>query len=147
VDCRLVVGDSGIRPCFLCIEYSSLTSDLHCRDSFQRARLKSLQRPVEGLRMHQVSLSSRAHRQRSSIIPITEIVRSCHLIPVFGRKANPGWTSATVLDLCPKFYLNPYLRHHDFYLLRYLVDRHAARKAAEERRVRIRALGRAGRHN
>ncbi|KAJ7858828.1 hypothetical protein B0H14DRAFT_3085030 [Mycena olivaceomarginata] len=79
---------------------------------------KSLQRPVEGLRMHQVSLSSRAHRQRSSIIPITEIVRSCHLIPVFGRKANPGWTSATVLDLCPKFYLNPYLRHHDFYLLR-----------------------------
>ncbi|KAJ7875486.1 hypothetical protein B0H14DRAFT_3083210 [Mycena olivaceomarginata] len=108
---------------------------------------KSLQRPVEGLRMHQVSLSSQAHRQRSSIIPITEIVRSCHLIPVFGRKANPGWTSATVLDLCPKFYLNPYLRHHNFYLLRYLVDRHAARKAAEERRVRIRALGRAGHHN
>ncbi|KAJ7808119.1 hypothetical protein B0H14DRAFT_3091164 [Mycena olivaceomarginata] len=62
---------------------------------------KSLQRPV--------SLSSRAHCQRSSIIPITEIVRSCHLIPVFSRKANPGWTSATVLDLCPKFYLNPYL--------------------------------------
>ncbi|KAJ7193475.1 hypothetical protein GGX14DRAFT_537556 [Mycena pura] len=79
---------------------------------------KPLQPPVEALRMHQVSLSSHGHRQRSSIIPINEIVRSCHLIPVFGKKANPGWTSDTVLDVCPKFFLNPYLRHHDFYLFR-----------------------------
>ncbi|KAJ6564347.1 hypothetical protein B0H19DRAFT_941521 [Mycena capillaripes] len=106
---------------------------------------KPLQPPVTGLGMHQVSLSSQNLRQRSSIIPINEIVRSCHLIPVFGRAANPEWTSETVLDHCKSFYLNPYLRHHDFYLFRYLVAVHAAKNAAAERSVRIRTLGRAGR--
>jgi hypothetical protein len=27
---------------------------------------------------------------------------------------NNTWTSDNVLDLCPKFYLNSYLRHDDF---------------------------------
>ena len=111
---------------------------------------KPLQPPVVDIGMHQVSLSSRNLRQRSSIIPVSAIVRSCHLIPVFGRSINLGWTSDTVLDLCKSFYLNPYLRHHDFYLFRYLVAIHASRKAAAEaaewRRVRIRTLGRAGRY-
>ncbi|KAJ7933143.1 hypothetical protein B0H13DRAFT_1532912, partial [Mycena leptocephala] len=52
---------------------------------------KPLQRPVADLGMHQVSLSSHNHRQRSSIIPVSDIVRSCHLIPVFGRTADLGW--------------------------------------------------------
>ncbi|KAJ7330893.1 hypothetical protein DFH08DRAFT_708629 [Mycena albidolilacea] len=108
---------------------------------------KPLQRPIAGIEMHQVSLSSRNHRQRSSIIPIGDILRSCHLIPVFGRSANPRWTSDVVLDVCTSFYLNPYLRHHDFYLFRYLVAVHASRRAVEDRRVRIRLLGRAGRHS
>ncbi|KAJ7779093.1 hypothetical protein B0H16DRAFT_1878677 [Mycena metata] len=106
---------------------------------------KPLQQPVVGLGMHQVSLSRRMNRQNSSIIPVTDILRSCHLIPVFGKVANRTWESGIVLNQCDKFYLNPYLRHHDFFLFRYLVDVHASRKAAEERRVRIRALGRAGR--
>ncbi|KAJ6456801.1 hypothetical protein C8R47DRAFT_996166 [Mycena vitilis] len=106
---------------------------------------KPLQAPVAGLGMHQVSLSSRNLRQRSSIIPVSEIARSCHLIPVFGRAADAGWTSDTVLDRSKSFYLNPYLRHHDFYLFRYLVSVHAAKKEAEDRRVRIRLHGRAGR--
>jgi hypothetical protein len=48
--------------------------------------------------MHQVSLSSQNMHQRSSIIPVGDIVRSCHLIPVFGRSIDPGWTSDTVSD-------------------------------------------------
>ncbi|KAJ7114333.1 hypothetical protein C8R44DRAFT_577856, partial [Mycena epipterygia] len=46
---------------------------------------KPLQQPLVDLGMHQVSLSSRHHRQNSFITPISDIVRSCHLIPVFGR--------------------------------------------------------------
>ncbi|KAJ7880811.1 hypothetical protein B0H14DRAFT_2253083, partial [Mycena olivaceomarginata] len=46
---------------------------------------KPLKTPVPNIRMHKVSLSSRNHCQHSSIIPITEILRSCHLIPVFGK--------------------------------------------------------------
>ncbi|KAJ7192314.1 hypothetical protein GGX14DRAFT_380220, partial [Mycena pura] len=105
---------------------------------------KPLKTPVPNVRMHELSLSFRNHRQNSSIIPITEILRSCHLVPVFGKSANPTWTSDRVLDQCRSFYLNPYLRHHDFYLFRYLVDLYDSRKAEEQRRVRIRQFGRAG---
>ncbi|KAJ7318309.1 hypothetical protein DFH08DRAFT_1036468 [Mycena albidolilacea] len=105
---------------------------------------KPLKTPVPNIRMHKVSLSSRNHRQHSSIIPITEILRSCHLIPVFGKSVSPLWTSDRVLDQCKYFYLNPYLRHHDFYLFRYLVDLYDYKRAEEQRRVRIRQFGRAG---
>ncbi|KAJ6550701.1 hypothetical protein B0H10DRAFT_2379627 [Mycena sp. CBHHK59/15] len=107
---------------------------------------KPLTQPVANIGMHQVSLSSRGLRQNSGIVPITDIVCSCHLIPVFGRSVNPTWTSELVLDQCKSFYLNPYLRHHDFYLLHYLVDIYTSRKADEAHRVRMRLLGRAGRH-
>ncbi|KAJ7503985.1 hypothetical protein B0H11DRAFT_1710495, partial [Mycena galericulata] len=59
---------------------------------------KPLQNPVANLGMHQLSLSRRNHYQNSSIIPITDIVRSCHLIPVFGGTVNQTWASDTVLD-------------------------------------------------
>ncbi|KAH9909444.1 uncharacterized protein BXZ73DRAFT_59483 [Epithele typhae] len=70
--------------------------------------------------MFQVSVSSHNHHRRSSIIPITSIARSCHLIPVFGKAVNRAWTTDNVLDLCKRFFVNPYLRHHDFVLFRYL---------------------------
>ncbi|KAJ7762799.1 hypothetical protein DFH07DRAFT_867460 [Mycena maculata] len=76
---------------------------------------KPFTQPVANLGMHHVSLSSRNHRQHSEIIPVTDFVRSCHLIPVFGHSVDPTWTSEHVLDQCISFYLNPYLRHHDFY--------------------------------
>ncbi|KAJ7463128.1 hypothetical protein B0H11DRAFT_2159912 [Mycena galericulata] len=83
---------------------------------------KPLKTPVPDIGMHEISLSSRNHRQNSSIIPISHIFRSCHLIPVFGRAINPTWTSDHVLDQCKLFYLNPYLRHHDFYLFQRLTS-------------------------
>lgn len=105
---------------------------------------KPLNPPVKNIKMHEVSLSSRDHRQHSSIIPVSQILRSCHLIPIFGKSVDPMWTADRVLDQCKSFYLNPYLRHHDFYLFRYLVDLYDSRKAEEARRARVRHLGRAG---
>ncbi|KAJ7737447.1 hypothetical protein DFH07DRAFT_753069 [Mycena maculata] len=105
---------------------------------------KPLKNPVPNIRMHEVSLSSRNHRQNSSIIPLTQVLRSCHLIPAFGKSVDPTWTSDRVLDQCKSFYLNPYLRHHDFYLFRYLVDLYDSRRAEEQRRVRRKQFGRAG---
>ncbi|KAJ7776026.1 hypothetical protein DFH07DRAFT_983220 [Mycena maculata] len=100
--------------------------------------------PAPDIGMHEISLSSRNLRQNSSIIPITDIFRSCHLIPAFGRSADLTWTSDRVLDQCKFFYLNPYLRHHDFYLFRYLVDLYDSKRAEAQRRARVRHLGRAG---
>jgi len=88
---------------------------------------KSFTSPAPDIEMYHLSLSSHNHRQRASIIPITQIVRSCHLIPAFGKEVDLQWASESVLENATHFYLNPYLRHHDFFLFRYLVDRHKAR--------------------
>ncbi|KAH9950697.1 hypothetical protein B0H21DRAFT_776616 [Amylocystis lapponica] len=74
--------------------------------------------PVADIGMFKVSHSTRSHRRRVSIIPITQIERSCHLIPHWGRKMVHSWLSADVLDQCRSFYVNPYLRHEDFILFR-----------------------------
>ncbi|KAJ7749094.1 hypothetical protein DFH07DRAFT_1035450 [Mycena maculata] len=105
---------------------------------------KPLKPPAPDIGMHEISLSSRNLRQNSSIIPITDIFRCCHLIPAFGRSADLTWTSDRVLDQCNFFFLNPYLRHHNFYLFCYLVDLYDSKRAEAQRRARVRHLGRAG---
>jgi len=77
--------------------------------------------PVPDLGMYQVSRSSRHHRRRASIIPVTQIERTVHLIPKFGRQMDSSWNSENVLELCKIFFVNPYLRHLDFLLFRYLL--------------------------
>ena len=72
--------------------------------------------------MYIVSHSTRQHRRHASIISVTDIVRTVHLIPFAGKSIDRTWTSDTVLDQCTRFLVNAYLRHHDFVLLRYQVD-------------------------
>ena len=38
--------------------------------------------------MFKVSISTRNHHRRTSIIPITQIVRSCHLLPIWGKQID-----------------------------------------------------------
>ncbi|KAF8057386.1 hypothetical protein FPV67DRAFT_1724001, partial [Lyophyllum atratum] len=83
---------------------------------------KPLRTFEKNLGMYQTSFSSQNHRQRASIIKASQLFSSCHLIPCFGRAANPAWGSESVINDAPSFYLNPYLRHFDFYHLRYLPD-------------------------
>ncbi|KAJ7588269.1 hypothetical protein C8J56DRAFT_1004496 [Mycena floridula] len=55
----------------------------------------------------------------SSIVPVANIHRSAHLLPKFGPVAPVEWTSSSpaaatltssnVLDLCPTFYVNPFV--------------------------------------
>jgi len=74
--------------------------------------------------MYKVSMSTRdGGYANASIIPITHIVRSCHLIPAFGDRIDYSWTQDNVLKKSLDFFLNPYLRHLDFFLLRYVDDR------------------------
>jgi len=73
--------------------------------------------------MHKTSLSTRSGGYgNTSIIPITQVMRSCHLVPVFGKEVDRSWTRKNVLKKSPYFFLNPYLRHLDFFLYRYLQD-------------------------
>ena len=69
--------------------------------------------------MYVIGASTRNHHRRTSVVPVSKLRRSCHLIPRFGRaQINPTWHSANVLDQDIKFYVNCYLRHIDFILLR-----------------------------
>jgi hypothetical protein len=52
-----------------------------------------------------------------SIIPIDQIEWSTHLILVYWKKCNDGWTTKRVLDLCRSFLVNSYLCYEDHCLL------------------------------
>lgn len=72
--------------------------------------------------MFKVSHSTHNFRRHASVIPVTQIVCSCHLLPIWGKRADPTWTSNNVLDKCTRFFVNPYLQHHDFILFKYLQE-------------------------
>lgn len=76
----------------------------------------------EDLGMFSVARSTRQQWLYATIIPITQIARTCHLLPNFGKSKNPSRTSQNILDRCERFFVNPYLRHSDFVILRLLVD-------------------------
>ena len=72
--------------------------------------------------MYKTSPSTRKGYGNTSIIPMAHIARSCHLIPVFGERMDRSLTHDTALKNSVAVFLNPYLHHLDFFLLRYLND-------------------------
>nr|GAT52131.1 predicted protein [Mycena chlorophos] len=72
----------------------------------------------ETLGMFKITAATRQNQRHASIIPVSYINRSCHLIPKYPRLIPLGITSENALDKVKEFYLNPYLRHIDFVLLR-----------------------------
>lgn len=95
--------------------------------------------PASDTGFYSLALSTRSQQQHSAVIPASDILRTCHLIPVFGRRqaVSLGWTSDRVLEQASSFYLNPYLRHYDFYLLRFLVDKHEQREHQREEQLEL----------
>ncbi|KAI8977704.1 hypothetical protein BD414DRAFT_580162 [Trametes punicea] len=56
---------------------------------------------------------SYTHRVRhAAIVPVRNIVRSCHLIPVWGERVDRTWTSDTVIEKATYFHLNEFSDHH-----------------------------------
>ena len=75
--------------------------------------------PVTDQRLGMYKTSVSAPAKGYAIIPITSIVRSCHLLPVFEDQFDETGTDNDV-DERSHFFLNPYLRHIDFFLFRFL---------------------------
>ncbi|KAH6906003.1 hypothetical protein BKA70DRAFT_1498918 [Coprinopsis sp. MPI-PUGE-AT-0042] len=59
-------------------------------------------------RMYQVARLMDENGPRASIIPLTMVEASTHLIPKFGPIAPSEWKSSSVLDLAHKFYANSF---------------------------------------
>ncbi|KAJ6526345.1 hypothetical protein B0H19DRAFT_1084449 [Mycena capillaripes] len=62
--------------------------------------------------MYKVSRVIKNGDQLASIIPVTNIQRSIHLLPKFGAVAPLEWKSHNVLDKCPVFFANPWTDRH-----------------------------------
>lgn len=74
----------------------------------------------EDLAMFSVKPSTHNHYRAVSLIPVTEIMRSCHLIPQWGKSIDRTWTQENIYEKCDVFYVNPYLRLSDFVLFRFI---------------------------
>ncbi|KJA28252.1 hypothetical protein HYPSUDRAFT_129651 [Hypholoma sublateritium FD-334 SS-4] len=100
---------------------------------------KPFRTPAADIGMFTTANSTRNHRRRASVIPLTDIIHSCHLIPVFGSASatDLGWTSTTSLQEASSFYLNPYLRHYDFYFYRYMVDLHLQQEDERQKQLEV----------
>ncbi|KAI0828570.1 hypothetical protein BC628DRAFT_1409157 [Trametes gibbosa] len=73
--------------------------------------------------MYIVSPSTQNRQRNVSIIPLSDILRSCHLIPCWGRQIQPQVVAGDILDdVTMKFFVNPHLRHHDFIVFRLLCN-------------------------
>ncbi|EPQ49860.1 hypothetical protein GLOTRDRAFT_51483, partial [Gloeophyllum trabeum ATCC 11539] len=64
--------------------------------------------------MYRVVRSIQNGERLASIIPVSQIERSVHLLPKFGPVVPRDWTSSTVLDLAAAFFVNPFLDRHTF---------------------------------
>ncbi|KLO08261.1 hypothetical protein SCHPADRAFT_835579, partial [Schizopora paradoxa] len=57
----------------------------------------------------------RGQKRNAEVIPLRNIVSSCHLVPRFGKVCDPLITSPNALDHSQQFYFNPYLHLHAFF--------------------------------
>ena len=73
--------------------------------------------PDRDHRMFKLTRSLEGGERVASIVPISTIRRSVHLIPKFGPAVPQGWSSDNVLERCTAFYLNPFTDRHMYFIV------------------------------
>jgi hypothetical protein len=68
--------------------------------------------------MHTVTRSTHRLRKNAAILPVTHIVRGCHLIGKCGCQIEGSWTTDNVLDQNTPFFVNHYIHVDDFTLFK-----------------------------
>ncbi|KAK1216986.1 hypothetical protein PQX77_020366 [Marasmius sp. AFHP31] len=72
---------------------------------------------VHGLYKVACSVDPTSGYQDASVVPVALFCRSIHLYPRFGPVVPPEWTSSTVLNLAPHFYVNAFSDRHAYYTI------------------------------
>ena len=65
---------------------------------------------IPGLNHHLYKVTRLTHcgQRHVSIILVESILRSVHLLPIFGHHVPQEWNTFSVLELCNTFYVNPF---------------------------------------
>ncbi len=71
--------------------------------------------PHPNTKMYSVSHSLQYREHVPQVIPVGDIVGSCHLLPKFGTAVDKTWSSAAVLEQCRNFSLNCFITLGEFY--------------------------------
>jgi hypothetical protein len=64
--------------------------------------------------MYHIKRAKVGGKRVASIIPVSDIKRSVHLIPRFGKDLDHSWSSANVLEACESFYVNHFSDRHAY---------------------------------
>ncbi|KAG1719600.1 hypothetical protein EDB19DRAFT_1970800 [Suillus lakei] len=72
------------------------------------------QQPESHHGLYKISRLMRHGERLASIIDVSDIHRSVHLFPNFGAVVPREWTSSTVLELCPSFFVNSFSDRHAY---------------------------------
>ncbi|KAK1230796.1 hypothetical protein PQX77_006110 [Marasmius sp. AFHP31] len=80
-------------------------------------RFSSQPERIHGLYKVARSVDPASGYQDASVLPVALFRRSIHLYPRFGPVVPPEWTSSTVLDLAPHFYVNAFSDRHAYYTI------------------------------
>ncbi|KAF8838294.1 hypothetical protein BDN67DRAFT_1013214 [Paxillus ammoniavirescens] len=64
--------------------------------------------------LYKVTRSMQNGERIASVIPVSDVRRSIHLIPRFGRVAPLDWTSSNVLEQCDTFFVNSFTDRHAY---------------------------------
>lgn len=76
---------------------------------------RAFRAPDSATKLHSTSPSFLSNGAREvRVIPLEDIIQSCHLIPRFGREKDPRWDHRNVMEKAEEFYFNHYLSVHDF---------------------------------
>ena len=64
--------------------------------------------------MYRIRHAVKDGQRVATIVPVSTIRRSVHLIPEFGAEIPSHWTTDNVLDECPAFFVNSFTDKHTY---------------------------------
>ncbi|KAI1785623.1 hypothetical protein LXA43DRAFT_1114924, partial [Ganoderma leucocontextum] len=73
--------------------------------------------PDRDSKLHKVTWAKQNGARIASVIPVSALQRSVHLIPKWGGPVPSHWTSENILDECKTFYMNSFKDSHTYFNL------------------------------
>ncbi|KAI0714708.1 hypothetical protein C8Q76DRAFT_648762 [Earliella scabrosa] len=125
-DCGLFIDDrelyeregglKGLRPGEVRAIFRMPSTGGYVSEPFMYVRwFRPFRNPDHVTGLHPTSHSTRNHYRHVGVVPVRDLVRTCHLMPKYDtEEIDPDWTSANILDQPITFLLNRYLDYHLF---------------------------------